>query len=127
MRARHALEDRQFDRIKHLLPGRAEDDRESRDQRNRLFIDAVLFVARTGIPWRDLPERFGKWNSVWRRFDRWCASGLFEAINRELADPDLSQLQLDSSSVKVHRSACGSRKEPGEKKRRRRASPLHRP
>ena len=74
---RHALTDEQWDRIKDLLPGKQGDSgRSGKD--NRLFVDAVLFVAKTGIPWRDLPERFGKWNSVWRRFDRWCENGVWE-------------------------------------------------
>ena len=90
---RHALTDEQWDRIKDLLPGKQGDSgRSGKD--NRLFVDAVLFVAKTGIPWRDLPERFGKWNSVWRRFDRWCENGVWELLMQELCEYDLEELQL---------------------------------
>ena len=71
---RHEIADNDWDRIEGLLPGRpgqhggvAED--------NRRFINAVLWIAKTGAPWRDLPERFGPWNSVWKRFHRWAKKG----------------------------------------------------
>ena len=113
---RHALTDEHWDRIKDLLPGKQGDSgRSGKD--NRLFVDAVLFVAKTGIPWRDLPERFGKWNSVWRRFDRWCENGVWELLMQELCEYDLEELQLDSTSVKVHLAAVGGRREADEKKR----------
>lgn len=116
MPQRHALTDEQWERIKALLPGKAGDPgRSGKD--NRLFVDAVLYVAKTGIPWRDLPERFGNWNSVWRRFDRWCEKGVWESIAMELGEFDFEELQLDSSSIKVHLAAVGGRREPNEKKR----------
>lgn len=116
MPSRHALTDDQWNRIKDLLPGKEGDPgRTAAD--NRLFVDAVLFVARTGIPWRDLPERFGKWNSVWKRFDRWCQRGVWEALAEQLGEPDLAELQLDSTSIKVHIAAVGGRRRADEKKR----------
>ena len=63
MLARHAISD--WARVEPLLP------KHGPAKTKRRFLDAVLFVARTGIPWRDLPERFGHWNGVWKRFDRW--------------------------------------------------------
>jgi len=76
-----------------------------------------LYIAKTGTPWRDLPERFGNWNSLWRRFDRWCEKGIWEKIVKELGDPDLEELQLDSTSIKVHLAAVGGRREENEKRR----------
>lgn len=74
MGRRHALTDAQWDLIKGHLPGKPGDaGRTAAD--NRLFVDAVLYVLRTAIPWEDLPARFGRPNSVWKRFDRWCSSG----------------------------------------------------
>jgi len=109
MLPRHAISDADWDRIKGLLPGQpgqhggvAED--------NRRFIDAVLYVARTGIPWEDLPERFGNWNSQWRRFDRWAAKGRWDPILAALRDPDLDVLILDSTAVRAHLSAAGAKK-----------------
>lgn len=116
MRSRHALSDAQWALICDLLPGRPElGGRPAAD--NRLFVDAVLFVAKTGIPWRDLPPRFGNWNSVWRRFDRWCAAGRWETLSAALGEPDLEELQLDSTTAKAHPCASGSRRLAGEKKR----------
>ncbi|HEU5219104.1 MAG TPA: transposase, partial [Gemmatimonadales bacterium] len=77
---------------------------------NRLFVDAVLYVARTGIPWRDLPERLGHWNSVWRRFDRWAAQGVWGRVMAALRDPDLEWLILDSTAVRAHACAAGAKK-----------------
>lgn len=117
MAQRHSLTDAQWNRIKDLLPGKV-GDRGRTAVDNRLFVDAVLFVAMTGIPWRDLPERFGKWNSVWRRFSRWCRLKVWQNLAEQLGDPDLQELQLDSTSIKVHVAAVGGRRQPKEKKRR---------
>src|SRR3954470_13516980 len=81
---RYALRDDQWDRIKDQLPGRdgwvgvtAAD--------NRLFVEAVIYRYRAGIPWRDLPERFGEWKNVHRRFSRWSQSGVWERVFQLLA------------------------------------------
>jgi len=106
---RYSISDADWDRIKHLLPGQpgqhggvAED--------NRRFVDAVLYVARTGIPWADLPERFGNWNSTWRRFDRWTRAGRWDPILAALRDSDLDVLILDSTAVRAHPCAAGAKK-----------------
>ena len=72
---RYALRDDQWDRIKDLLPGR-EGHVGVTAANNRLFVEAVLYRYRAGIPWRDLPERFGDWKNVHRRFSRWAAFNL---------------------------------------------------
>ena len=106
---RHEISDADWERIKDLLPGRpglhggvAAD--------NRRFVNAVLWVARTGAPWRDLPERLGRWNSVWRRFDRWAAKGIWDRVMAALRDEDLEWLVLDSTTVRAHPCAAGSKK-----------------
>jgi transposase len=107
MFARHAISDADWDRIKHLLPGqRGQHGGIAKD--NRLFIDAVLYVARTGIPWQDLPPRLGNCNSQWRRFDRWAQKGRWDQILAALRDPDL--LILDSTAARAHPCAAGSKK-----------------
>jgi transposase len=109
MLARHAISDADWERIKHLLPGqRGQHGGIAQD--NRLFIDAVLYIARTGIPWEDLPARFGKHNSVWRRFDRWAKKGRWKAILDALRDDDLEWLILDSTCVRAHPCAAGAKK-----------------
>ena len=83
--ARHAIKDEDWDRIKDLLPGQAGQPGVTAKD-NRLFIDAVLWIAKTGAPWRDLPERFGDWNNTWRRFDRWARKGVWQRVFTELRE-----------------------------------------
>jgi transposase len=106
---RHAIRDVDWERIKDLLPGQA-GQRGVTAKDNRLFIDAVLWIAKTGAPWRDLPERFGNWNSVWRRFDRWARKGVWRKVFETLQDPDLEWLILDSTIIRAHPHAAGARK-----------------
>ena len=106
---RHAISDADWDRIKDLLPGRpGQTGWLARD--NRLFIDAVLWWAKTGVPWRDLPERFGDWNTVWKRFDRWARKGTWRLVFETLQDPDLEWLILDSTVIRAHPCAARRRK-----------------
>lgn len=104
---RFELTDEQWERIKNLLPGR-EGDPGVTAKDNRLFIDAVLWIARTGAPWRDLPERFGNWNSVFQRFRRWAKKGTWQRIMEELQDADWQLLLLDSSVIRAHQHAAGA-------------------
>ena len=106
MLARHAIADADWDRIKGLLPTHGPKND------TRRFVDAVLFVARTGVPWRDLPERFGHWNAVWRRFDRWSRKGVWQEVFDALQDPDLEWLILDSTVIRAHPCAAGAPKKP---------------
>ena len=118
---RHAISDADWDRIKHLLPGqRGQHGGVAQD--NRLFIDAVVYVARTGIPWEDLPARFGKSNSVWRRFDRWARKGRWKVIMDALRDDDMEWLILDSTVVRAHPCAAGAKKLGQDRGPRRTAS-----
>jgi len=114
---RHAITDAAWDRIKGLLPGRpGQTGWLGRD--NRLFVDAVLYVAKTGIPWRDLPERFGSWQAVYKRFDRWCRKGTWRAVFEALQDPDLEWLVLDSTVIRAHPCAAGAPKKVGARRPR---------
>jgi len=98
LRRRHELSDEQWARIERLLPGRDGDPGKSGAD-NRLFVNAGLWIARTGTPWRDLPEHFGKWNSVFQRFNRWCKQGVWQRVAEVLGDdPDLEHLLLDSTA-----------------------------
>lgn len=111
MRHRHAISDGDWGRVKDLLPGRpGQPGATAKD--NRLFLDAVLWVAKTGAPWRDLPERFGNWNSVWKRFSRWARKGVWEKVFEALQDPDLEWLILDSTIIRAHSHAAGAKKGP---------------
>jgi transposase len=109
MLPRHAISDEHWERIKGFLPGqKGHPGVTAKD--NRLFIDAVFWIAKTGAQWRDLPVRFGNSNSVWRRFDRWAHKGIWQRIFRALQDPDLEWLMLDSSVIRAHQHAAGAKK-----------------
>ena len=115
---RYALRDDQWDRIKDILPGR-EGHVGGTAADNRLFVEAVLFRFRAGVPWRDLPERFGDRKIVYQRFNRWAKSGVFERVFRLLAsDHDNEYMMIDATIVRAHQHSAGAKK-------RRRAS--HRP
>jgi transposase len=97
---RLALSDAQWDCISGLIIGRA-DQRGSTGRDNRMFVEGVLWIIRTGSPWRDLPEAFGEWNSVFRRFSRWSAKGVWLRMFEALADdPDFEYLIIDSTIVR---------------------------
>lgn len=113
---RYAISDEHFARIEPLLPGKCSDPgRTARD--NRLFIDAVLWIARTGAPWADLPPRFGRHNSAFQRFNRWSKNGVWAQVFEALQDPDLEWLMLDSTSVRAHQHAAGARKKGTPRRR----------
>ena len=85
---------------------------------DRLFFEALLYLARTGVPWRDLPAEFGAWDAVYNRFRRWVASGalrrLFELLTADPAFGEVRRVLVDSTTVRAHRHAAGA---PRKKKR----------
>lgn len=103
------LSDAQWAKIGSLCAGKVTDDgRSAKD--NRLFIEAVLWIIRTGSPWRDLPEEFGKWNSVFQRYRRWVKAERFAVIFEALrGDPDMEYAMIDGTIVKVHRHGQGAK------------------
>jgi len=103
---RYGLSDRQWDRVRELLPGKIGDPgRSGRD--NRQFVNGVLWVLRSGAHWHDLPERYGKWKSVHTRFSRWAKAGVWERIFEALTrDRDNQYLMLDSTLVRAHQQAA---------------------
>ena len=105
---RHALTDAQWKRIEPLVPRRPQGRQSTLGDRR--FIDAVLFRAKTGLPWRDLPEPFGPWKSVYNRFSNWAAKDHWASIFRELQlefDPVGSI--VDGSVVRAHQDASGGK------------------
>ena len=120
MTRRYALRDDQWEKIEGLLPGR-EDTVGVTAKDNRLFVEAVLYRYRAGIPWRDLPERLGEWKNVHRRFSRWAESGVWERVFKTLAaDADNEYAMIDSTIVRAHQHSAGAVK----KKKKTTAKPL---
>ena len=112
---RTVLTDAMWARIEHILPGKAADPGVTAAD-NRQFLEAVLWRIRTGSPWRDLPEHFGNWNSVFKRFRRWALSGIFEQVFNEPPDEfDLEYIFVDGTIVQAHRKAAGARGGPAGK------------
>ena len=106
---RDLLSDVQWERIAPLVPGKKGDPGRS-GENNRLFVEGVLWLVRAGAPWRDLPPRFGKWGTVWKRFRRWAEKGVFERVFLALSgDPDFEYALIDGTIVKVHRHGTGAR------------------
>jgi len=109
MRRRYELTDEQYKRLQPLLSGKPGDPGRNAED-NRRFLNAVLWIARTGAPWEDLPERFGKQDTVYQRFNRWAKKGRWQAIFEALQEPDLDWVMLDSSVVRAHQHAAGRKK-----------------
>ena len=106
---RKVLSDAQWQRIGPELPGKKGDPGRS-GKNNRLFVEAVLWLARTGSPWRDLPEEFGKWKTVYTRFWRWAQKGIWERLFKGLAeDPDFEYVMIDGTIIRVHQHGTGAR------------------
>lgn len=105
---RYGLREDQWDRIKDLLPGREETVGVTA-KNNRLFVEAVIYRYRAGIPWRDLPERFGDWKNIHRRHSRWSKRGVWEKIFMCLSqDADNEYAMIDSTIVRAHQHSAGA-------------------
>lgn len=109
MSRRYALTDAQWERIRDMLPGQAgQPGATARD--NRLFVDAVLYRYRAGIPWRDLPERFGDFRVVHTRHSRWSKTGVWKRVFDALGgDADNEYAMIDSTIVRAHQHSAGAK------------------
>jgi len=107
---RDVLTDSQWERIEGLLPGRVGHVGGTAPD-NRLFVEAVLWIIRTGCPWRDMPERFGYWQVIYNRFNRWSKTCVWERVFKALCkDPDFEYVMIDSTIVRAHQHAAGAKK-----------------
>ena len=113
---RKLLRDDQWERIKDLLPGKVTDPGVS-GKDNRLFVEAVLWINRTGSPWRDLDPALGNWHTTYTRFSRWGKKGVWERVFKAISgDSDLEFLFIDSTVVRAHQHAAGAQKKKGNKR-----------
>ena len=111
MARRYELTDQEWEQIAPLLPAEknSRPGRPSKD--NRLMINAMVWIARSGAPWRDLPERYGPWKSVYSRFRKWIEDGILDNIFRVLSlEAELDELFLDATIVKAHQHSADAKK-----------------
>jgi putative transposase len=103
---RYELSQAQWERIAALLPGKAGDPGRTATD-NRLFVNGVLWVLRSGAHWCDLPERYGRWKTVHKRFSRWSKAGVWDRVFADLTkDRDNQYLMIDSTLVRAHQQAA---------------------
>ena len=118
-----ALRDDQWERLKEFVPGGCKGKRGPRTD-NRRFLNALLWMARSGARWRDLPEHLGGYETVKRRYYRWIEMGVLDEILAALArEADLEWLMIDSTIVRAHQHAAGPRREKGGRMPRALAAP----
>ena len=110
---RHEISEEQWNRITEILPPERKPQGGRPAKNNRLMLNGIIFWLNTGIPWRDLPERFGPWKSVYTRFRTWTLQGVWEQLLAALIAQDIvdeTTLMLDSTTIKVHQHAAGGQK-----------------
>jgi transposase len=110
MARRYSLSDDQWQAIADLLPGRVGTSG-ARAHDNRLFVEAVLYRYRAGVPWRDLPTRFGDWKNVHRRHSRWSQTSVWHRVFSTLAtEADNEYAMIDATIVRAHQHSAGYKK-----------------
>jgi len=108
---RYELTDEEWNKISDLLPPETTGKRGRPAKDNRIMLNAMVWIARSGAPWRDLPERYGPWESVYSRFKKWIDDGILDNIFRVLSlEAELEELSLDASIVKAHQHSAGAKK-----------------
>ena len=111
LKRRYEINDEEWDRVKDLLPPDQLEKQGRPPKPNRDMLNAILWIAKSGAAWRDLPERYGAWETVYGKFKKWEENGVFQEIFDTLnIDADYQDLSLDSSSVKAHQHSAGAKK-----------------
>ncbi len=111
MLRRSELTDSEWNRVVELLPPENTGKQGRPRKDNRTILNGMIWIARSGTPWRDLPKRYGPWETVYSRFRKWIEDGIFDNIIRVLSmDVDLSELSLDASIVQAHQHSAGAKK-----------------
>jgi len=111
MLRRYELTDQEWNRIVEFLPPENSGKRGRPSKDNRTILNAMVWIARSGAPWRDLPERYGSWETVYSRFRKWIEDGTLERIFQELSmEADLNELSMDASIVQAHQHSAGAKK-----------------
>ena len=108
--SRHQLSDESWERIQPFLPPERSGKRGRPAKDNRLVVNAILWILCTGAPWRDMPEAYGSWNSIYSRFRRWNARGIWQKVFDALSEnKDLENIMIDGTYIRAHQHAAGAR------------------
>ena len=108
---RYELTDEEWERIKGYFPEREAGQKGRPRNEDRPILNGILWIVRSGAAWRDLPERYGAWSTVYSRFVQWQEEGLFDTILKELSEEaDFQDMSIDSSTVKAHQASAGGKK-----------------
>ena len=110
---RYELTDEEWEHIKPYIPEEQEAGLRGRPSKDsRQMLNGICWILRSGASWRDLPERYGPWQTVYKRFQKWSKAGIFEKIFTDLAaDADMQDISIDSTCIKAHKASAGSKKE----------------
>ena len=113
MLRRYELTDEEWNRIAPLLPPENTGKQGRPRKDNRILLNGMVWLARSGAPWRDLPERYGSWQTVYSRFRKWIDDGILDNIFRILSlEAELEELSIDASIVQAHQHSAGAKKRP---------------
>ena len=111
MLRRYELTDNEWNRIADLLPAEFTGKQGRPRKNNRVILNGIIWIARSGAPWRDLPERYGPWETVYSRFRKWIDDGILDNIFRVLKlEAELDELSIDASIVQAHQHSAGAKK-----------------
>ena len=106
---RYELTDTEWERLSKYFPERQLGDKGRPRREPREMLNGIFWIARSGAAWRDLPERYGPWQTVYMRFREWSETGLIEKIFHELGeDADLQDISIDSTYIKAHKASAGA-------------------
>ncbi len=110
MKRRYEIRDDQWEQIKDLLPPERKPQGGRPPKDHRKMLNAMLWIARTGAPWRDLPEYYGSWSTVYSRFRRWQIAGIWDQILEHVSiEPDFESIMIDATIVRVHQHGAGAK------------------
>lgn len=110
MLRRYELTDEEWNQIVSLLPPENSGKQGRPSKCNRTILNGIVWIARSGAPWRDLPERYGPWQTVYSRFRKWIEDGILDNIFHVLSlDTELSELSIDASIVQAHQHSAGAK------------------
>lgn len=111
MKKRYELTDQEWEQIADLFPKENTGRPGRPSKENRTMLNAMIWLARSGAPWRDLPERYGPWETVYSRFRKWIDDGILDNIFRILRlDAEREELSIDASIVQAHQHSAGAKK-----------------